>query len=144
VLWGQLELPELVVQATAPVVYTYYLDLEGEWSFAIDGRRIRVTAPAIRFNKPSVDASEIRYEVKEGGLLWDDDAAIEALRDAISTMAEARAEENLELVRELGRRRTEEFVERWLAPSFGDGAEYQVVVVFADERPGVAAPPALD
>ncbi|MFQ5349345.1 MAG: hypothetical protein ACE5EG_02750, partial [Thermoanaerobaculia bacterium] len=34
-LWGTLELPEVVVSATAPVEYTYYLDLDERWEFRL-------------------------------------------------------------------------------------------------------------
>ncbi|MGH9388113.1 MAG: hypothetical protein ACRD1Z_00750, partial [Vicinamibacteria bacterium] len=50
ILWGQLELPEVVVRAEAPVEYTYYLDLEERWDFLLEGRTVRVQAPPIRFN----------------------------------------------------------------------------------------------
>ena len=53
-------------------------------------------------------------------------------------MAKQKPKQNVSLVREVGRRKTEEFVERWLARGFSDGSAYRVRVVFADEAP---APP---
>lgn len=136
-LWNQLQLPDVVVQATAPVSYTYFLDLDGEWHFELDapdGRRILVTAPSIQFNRPAVDASQLRYEIRAESLLRDEAAALEKLRLGLTTMADERARENIELVREIGRRKTEEFVENWLFRDFGEEAhEYSVKVVFADE-----------
>jgi hypothetical protein len=133
-LWGQLVLPEVVVRATAPVHYTYYLDLDGEWRFELADDTVRVRAPKIQFNKPAVDASRIEYEVRQGSVLRDEAAALEKLREGISAMAHRRAQENIHLVRELGRRKTEEFVATWLLDSFGEAERSRrIEVVFAGE-----------
>jgi hypothetical protein len=140
-LWGQIELPEVVVRATAPVQYTYYLDLDAEWRFELEGDTVRVRAPRIKFNKPSVDASRIEYEVRQSSVLRDEEAAMEKLRAGMSAMAHRRAQENVHLVRETGRRKTEEFVASWLLQSFEQEAkDYRVEVLFADE--GGPSPPA--
>jgi len=138
-LWGTLELPEVIVSATAPVEYTYYLDLDDGWEFRLDGGRLLVQAPAIRFNRPAIDASEIRYEVRASSLLRDEEAALEQLKQGLSMMSERRAKDHIVLVREVGRAKVREFVERWLAGTFGDAEEYRVVVRFADEAPLAAA-----
>jgi hypothetical protein len=143
-LWGTLELPEVVVSATAPVEYTYYLDLDESWEFRLDGGTLHVQAPPIRFNRPAIDASEIRYEVRASSLLRDEETALEQLKQGLSVMSEQRAAAHIVLVREVGRSKVREFVERWLAGSFGDAEEYRVVVRFADEAPlGAAQPPRL-
>lgn len=134
VLWGQLELPKVVVSATAPVQYTAYLDLDERWEFVLEDRTLYVLAPKIRFNKPAIDASRIRYEVREGSLLRDEEVAIEELKEGLTAMSFARAQEHVSLVRETGRQRTEDFVANWLAHAFGDGGEYHVEVFFVDER----------
>lgn len=136
-LWGTLELPEVVVSATAPVEYTYYLDLDEGWQFQLDNGRLLVQPPPIRFNRPAIDASEIRYEVRASSLLRDEEAALEQLKQGLSVMSERRARKHVDLVREVGRTKVRQFVERWLAGSFGDAEQYQVVVRFADEAPRV-------
>jgi hypothetical protein len=135
-LWGRLPLPEVVVEATAPVTYTYYVDLNDTWKFEIAGDTVRVLAPPIRHNKPAVDASEIRFETRTTSVFRDEDAAMEALKAGLTEMAERRARENVPLIRELGRVKVEEFVSNWLTRSFGDGEAYHVDVVFADELEG--------
>lgn len=135
VLWGQLELPDVVVSATAPVEYTAYLDLNEAWSFELSNDTLLVTAPGIRFNRPAVDVSAVHYEVRESSIFRDEDAAIDNLKRGLTAMSAARTEEQRPLVRELGRRKTEEFVENWLVRSFGDGRDYHVEVVFIDEEP---------
>lgn len=131
--FGYIPLPEVIVEARVPVEYTYYLDLKGEWKFVLEDNVINVFAPAIRFNKPAVDVSKLRYEVKKGYLKTD--AAQERLQGSITSLVTLRAKENIPLVKESGRRQTEEFVETWLAKSFADGKKYPVKVYFLDEKP---------
>lgn len=133
--WGQLSLPDVVVEARAPVEYTYYLDLDKPWKLRLESGLLRVLAPPIEFNTPAVDASALRFEVREGSV-WRDEALVtEALKASLTELCRARARGNVGLVREVGRGRTEEFVRRWLAAQFKDGHAYRVEVVFPDEPP---------
>jgi hypothetical protein len=131
--WGALELPDVVVEARAPVEYTYYLDLNGEWRFTLDGLVVRVLAPPIEFNSPAIDASAIRYEVRAGSILRNEAAALEKLREGLTEASRRRARENIVLVRELGRKKTIEFTEKWLTRSFTDAPSHRVELRFADE-----------
>ena len=142
VLWGQLALPDVVVRATAPVQYTYYVDFADEWQFELDDERsITVRAPRIRFNRPAVDASALEYEVRQGSVLRDEAAVQDDLREGLTSMAHRRAQENVALVREVGRREVEQFVETWLFRDFGEEARaYHVEVVFADEESTLPLP----
>ena len=140
ILWGQFELPDLVVEARAPVQYTYYVDLEGDWRFERKGDRLWVVAPTIRMNRPAVDVSALEYSVRSDSMLRDAEGATQRLREGITMMSVQRGRENVALVRELGRRKIEEFVEAWLGPSFGDAEDWVVEVAFADEAPEEGAP----
>lgn len=133
VMWGYLELPEVVVEVTAPVTYTYFLDLDAPWRMTLEDETIRVVAPPIEFNPPAVDVSEIEYTVRQGSLLRDEEAATANLKRTLTELTRLRARDHVELVRELGRRETEKFVATWLAQAFDDAGDYRVEVVFADE-----------
>jgi hypothetical protein len=135
VLWGQLELPEVVVRAEAPVEYTYYLDLEEKWDFLLQEKTVWVKAPPIRFNTPAIDVSKLRYEIKTGSVFRDEALALENLKRGLGELARARAAENVGLVRELGRRQTAEFVRTWLLSRYDDAADFRVEVLFSDETP---------
>jgi hypothetical protein len=132
--FGYIPLPEIVVEARAPVEYTYHLDLNGKWEFVFKDNVVYVLAPDIKFNKPAVDASEIQYEIRKGSVLRGSETARENLKQSITFLAQRRARENISLVRETGRRKTAEFVENWLVKSFGDGRQYPVKVFFAKEK----------
>jgi hypothetical protein len=133
--FGYIPLPDVVVEARAPVEFVYYLDLNAPWRFVVKDNVLHVFAPRIRFNKPAVDASEIQYEVRKGSMLRDTITAQDNLKKSITALSEQRARDNIALVRETGRRQTAEFVEQWLARSFSDGQRYPVKVYFADETP---------
>jgi hypothetical protein len=144
VLWGTLALPDVVVQAHAPVVYTYYVDLEKEWRFRLEDGEVRVVAPRVEWNPPAVDVSALRYDVREGSVLRDEQIVVERLRSELSGLVAMRARQHVPLVREPGRRKLEGFVETWLVQRFADGGRYRARVRFADEPSEPAAtPPAL-
>jgi hypothetical protein len=142
-LWGQLSLPDVVVEARAPVEYTYYLDLNKSWTLRLEGDTIEVAAPPIEFNTPALDASALRFEVREGSVFRDENAVVEQLRHGLSDLAKLRARQHVALVRETGRHRTEQFVETWLARAFSDGARHHARVRFPDEAIQAPSPPPL-
>jgi len=135
VAFGYIPLPDIIVQATAPVTYTYFVDLNGRWDFKLQEGIIYVVAPDIHFNKPAVDASLITYEVKKDSYLRRTHEAMENLKNSITYLSIQRAKTNIDLVRETGRKQTETFVENWLAKSFADGKTYAVKVRFRSETP---------
>jgi hypothetical protein len=135
VLFGYIPLPEVIVEASAPVTYTYYLDLNAPWDFVLRDGVIWVTAPDIKFNKPALDVSRISYEVKKDSHFRNTSEAMENLRSSMTWMCYQKGRANIELVRETGRKQTESFVENWLAKSFADGKKYPVKVRFRNEKP---------
>jgi hypothetical protein len=135
VLWGVLALPDVVVEARAPVTYTYYLDLDKEWRFRLERGIVDVIAPAVEWNRPAADVSALRFSVREGSVLRDEQIVLDRLRAALTPLLEMRAREHVPLARETGRRRVEAFVETWLVERFADGKQYRARVVFGSEQP---------
>ena len=143
ILWGSFALPDVVVEARAPIEYTYFLDLEKEWRFRQEGREVLVVVPRIEFNTPAVDVSALQFEVREKSLFRDEDVALDRLRAELTALARRRAVEHIPFVRETGRRKVEAFVETWLVERFSDGADHRVRVVFTDETPTPLPTPVL-
>lgn len=131
--FGYIPLPDVIVQADAPITYTYYLDLNEPWNFTLQDGQIIVTAPDLKFNKPAVDVSRMTYEVKKNSMIRDTHAAMEGLKNSITWMAHEKAKANVSLVRETGRMETQKFVQNWLAKNFSDGKNYPVRVRFRSE-----------
>ena len=144
--FGYLPLPDVIVEAEAPVSYTYYLDLNDQWDFTLQNGVITVTAPDIKYNKPAVDVSRITYEVKKDSLIRDTRLAMDSLKKSITSLVDKKAKTNIGLVRETGRKQTETFVQNWLAKSFADGQKYPVIVRFRGETqtPGPMLPRKTD
>jgi hypothetical protein len=138
-LWGALALPDVVVEARAPVTYTYFLDLDKEWRFRLEGRDVLVVVPPVEWNRPAVDVSALRFEVREGSVLRDEQVALDRLRSELTPLLDRRARQHVPLVREAGRRKVEAFVETWLVQRFADGKDYRARVLFGDE-PAAATP----
>ena len=92
-------------------------------------------APILRFNKPAVDVSRMRWQVVQGSLLRDESAVEAQLRHEISGRAAIQAVANVPQVRETARAQVGRFVKEWLLRSYPDADQYQVEVFFADESP---------
>jgi hypothetical protein len=134
--FGYIPLPDVIVEASAPVTYTYYLDLNARWDFRLQDGVIYVIAPDIKYNKPAVDASRIVFEIKKDSMIRNTTVAMENLKKSITLLSYKKAEANIGLVRETGRKQTETFVHNWLAKNFADGKNYPVKVIFRDETKG--------
>lgn len=143
VLWGTLALPDVVVEARAPVTYVYFLDLEKEWRFRLEGRDVLVVVPPVEWNRPAADVSALRFSVREGSVFRDEQLVLDRLRAELTPLLDRRARQHVPLVREAGRRRVEAFVETWLVRGFADGGAYRARVLFGDEAAASPRPPAL-
>jgi hypothetical protein len=73
--------------------------------------------------------------VRKDSVLRNTSAAVEALKKSITPLTKQRAQDNIGLIRETGRRQVESFVEKWLARTFTDGQKATVKVYFPDESP---------
>ncbi|PWU17319.1 MAG: hypothetical protein C5B50_11560 [Verrucomicrobia bacterium] len=138
--YGYIPLPDLIIEARAPVAYTYYLDLNDNWEFTIQDGVIYVLAPDIKYNRPSVDVSRLTYEVKKDSHFRSTSKAMQDLKDSITWMTLQKAKANIGLARETGRKQTEEFVQNWLSKQFADGKNYPVKVRFRSEPPPASGP----
>ena len=67
----------------------------------------------------------------------------EKLRASLSGALSERAQRNTRLVREVGRQRLTEFLQKWLVEKFSDGGQFHVKVIFPEERPAPPPDPKL-
>lgn len=140
ILWGQFALPDVVIEARAPIEYTYYVDLDKPWAFALDGPFVEVRVPPLEWNTPALDVSRLAFSVREGSILRDESAVAESLRLALTELSKRRAADRVALAREPARRSIASFVDSWLHERFDDGKDYRARVVFGDERPEARIP----
>lgn len=141
--WGTIPLPDVVIEARARVIYTYVLDLQKRWELKLEGGRVDVLAPALEFTAPALDPSSLTFEVKRGSVLRDEEAVRSALQAGLTGFLNQRAREHLSLVRETGRKTTEDFVRVFLISHYDDAQALIVKVRFADEPAPESTPRSL-
>jgi hypothetical protein len=141
--WGRIPLPKVVVEAQAPVEYSYFVDLAAPWEFRREDDTLLAFPPALAANTPALDVSALNFYTLEGSIWRDESAVREKLREGLSTALKQRSGENANLVRELARQRIGKFVETWLAEKFSDGPRFHVKVIFPDERQSTPDPKSL-
>jgi hypothetical protein len=140
IAWGAIPLPDVVVEARGQVVYTYVLDFQKRWDIRLADGRIEVVAPAPEPVTPALDPSSLVFEIKSGSVLRDEEAVRKSLQAGLGELLTQRARDHLPLVRETGRKATEEFVRNFLISNYDGGASMPVTVRFADEAPITTRP----
>lgn len=146
--------PDVEVEIRAPVEYVFYLDLMGEWEFIVQNQdsaagqapEIIVRAPEIRWNKPSVDISEMDYRVVKRGLFRNTNAIMAQLQKEISAICQQRASEKIDLIRAIARENTRAFIQDWFVNVMFKDAKVKPhikALYFADEVPRDVEPDSL-
>ena len=139
--WNKLQLPDIVVRATVPVEYTYYLELNPPWQFRKLGNVLEVVVPVPWHNEPSANLSELRFEVKEGSMFRREKPVVDGLKESMMEFLRQRARENLSAVRETGRLETRKFILSWLAASAAEEKITDVRIQFQDETSALVHAP---
>jgi hypothetical protein len=85
-LFSLISLPAVAVQATMPVTYDFYIDLEEKWDAQLVKEKILITAPPLRMRLPTVDISKVQFDVLESHLLRDEHKVQEDLRLEITNL----------------------------------------------------------
>jgi hypothetical protein len=140
IAWDMIELPDLTIRMEAPVEYVFYLDLEGSWEFFWNENEggITVLAPKIRYNRPAVDVSNLRFTTLEGSLLRRERPARARFVRDMTRVLRSKAGEKIPEIRETARDEVRTFVQNWfVALAFPDAPNPPPVdaVYFADETP---------
>lgn len=140
IAWDMIILPDLTIRMEAPVEYVFYLDLEGSWEFFWNENEggITVLAPEIRYNRPAVDISNMRFTTLEGSLLRREKPVRNRFVRDMTRVLRTKAGEKIPQIRETARDEVRTFVQNWfVALAFPDAPAPPSVeaVYFADETP---------
>lgn len=133
-LWN-FQLPTVVVAITAPVSFVYVVDLKKPWNFQLEDDILIVTAPEMEWNPPAPDLSATRFDVRQGSVFRDEAAVMRSLKADFTPLLQARAAQNLALVRETARSSLHDIVLNWFKAQDPSGKEPKIKVIFADEGP---------
>lgn len=133
---GNIPLPDVVVSVTAPVDYTYFVDLDRNWDFKLKDDVVTVIVPDVLFNRPSFDVSRLEWEVKQDSVFRRTRQVQENLKQSLMPLAIKRGKLHAAQVKEAARAQVSVFLQRWLKQRFTDGKKYQIKVIFESELPG--------
>lgn len=136
--WTRLRLPDVVISASVPVEYHYYVELNDEWRFNMTAGKLDIIAPPLRFNTPAPNISELQFAVKEGSLFRNESEVAMALKSELTERLSERAKESTHLARETARKELIAIAKAWLAKDLREGEQNKldVDVHFSDEVGG--------
>ena len=132
--WGWVHLPDVVLSVTAPVDYTYYVDLNQHWNFQLKDQMITAVVPDPQFNRPAFDVSRMEWDVKKDSALRRTQKVKEDFEHSLMPLAIKRAREQIKEIKEPARAQVTAFLQTWLRQRFIDGHKYQIKVVFESEN----------
>ncbi len=131
-LWN-FNLPTVIVSITAPVSFVYVVDLKKPWEFRLENDVLVVVPPDIEWNPPAPDLSATRFDVRQGSVFRDEAAVMKSLSADFTPLLQARAAQNLALIRETARSSLQDIVLNWFKTQNPAGKEPKVQVVFPGE-----------
>jgi hypothetical protein len=130
IFWKKLRLPQVVVRATLPVEYRYYVEFAEPWQVELQNGVLMVTVPPLKPGTPSPNISELKFEVRKGSLFRSEDSVAKALSLELTALLEKRASDGISLVKESARQQIGEVAKKWLE---SESKHAEVKVRFADE-----------
>jgi hypothetical protein len=136
-------LPEVIVSVSFPVEYNYNVSLTAPWKFEKYKNMIYVFAPELSGQTPAVNISEMKFEIKKGSILRDEEAVREKLQKELTGYLSENSIALRDKVREEARRSIEQFVRNWISTQFeGGSAKLPIQVLFPGESPNsLQSPP---
>lgn len=128
-----VDLPDVVVKATVPVEYNFFVDMNNGWKFKLLDNEIIVEVPGLTNSTPAVDISKLRFDVVKGSLLRNEKDSLEKIQKELMGLLIEKSIEHREAVREQARTSVEQFVKGWLTQVTGKLPVNTIRVHFADE-----------
>lgn len=133
---GGIPLPDVIVRVTAPVQYTYSVDLNSRWEFRQSGNTLTVICPNPKPGVPAFDVSAMEWEVKKDSLFRRTSQVMDDLKKTVMPMAQSRGKAHIPTIRETARAQVATFVDRWVQQKFTDSSQFRIKVLFASESEG--------
>ncbi len=119
-----IKIGEASVQITLPVVYTYYLDLKGEWNFKYRKKDnlLLVMAPPIKTNLPAPNISLMNI-IKNNSFFIDEKKLEREIINQLTDNLKEKAKKNISLITEIGKKETENFIRNFFIKEFSNKYE---------------------
>ncbi|KYG62393.1 hypothetical protein AZI86_16285 [Bdellovibrio bacteriovorus] len=108
-------LPDVIVSITFPVEYNYNVSLTAGWKFEKRDGMLMVYAPELSGQTPAVNVSEMKFEIKKGSFIRDENQVRERLQKELTGFLSENSIALREQVRTEARLSIEQFVRGWVA-----------------------------
>ena len=128
-----VDLPDVVVKATVPVEYSFFVDMNQGWKFRLFNDEIVVEVPGLTNSTPAVDVSKLRFDVVKGSLIRNEKESLDKIQNELMGLLVEKSIEHRVTVREQARASIEQFVKGWLTQVTGGIPGKTIKVHFADE-----------
>lgn len=133
-------LPDVVVSITFPVEYNYNVSLVAGWKFEKRDGMLLVYAPELSGQSPAANLSEMKFEIKKGSFLRDENQVRERLQKELTGFLSENSIALREQVRTEARMSIEQFVRGWVASQVTDNTtSLPIKVLFPGENPETAS-----
>lgn len=134
-------LPDVVISFTFPVEYNYNVSLVAGWRFEKREGMLYVFAPELSGQTPAVNLSEMKFEIRKGSFLRDENQVRERLQKELSGFLSENSIHLREKVRNEARSSIEQFVRGWVASQVTDNTTtLPIKVIFPRENPDAVTP----
>lgn len=128
-------LPDVIISARFPVEYNYSVSLSSSWRFEKRDHMLWVYAPELRGQTPAVNVSEMKFEIKKGSFIRDENLVKERLQKELTGYLAENSIALREQVRDEARKAIEQFVRTWVAFQFAEDATVlPIKVIFPGEK----------
>lgn len=131
--WINLNLPKVIVGAVIPVEYIYYLEFNDKWVMDLKGDSLIVKVPKIHFNQPAVDVSRMQLLVTHSSVFRNEERVLESLKQSITEHLNQRAFENIDIIKETGRKQIESFITKWIVNHYRVEKPEKIEIIFQKE-----------
>lgn len=128
-----LALPDVVVKATVPVEYSFFVSLNQGWKFTNTATEIIVDVPGLTNSTPAADVSKVRYDIVKGSLLRSENKSLRIIQKELMGLLVEKSIEHRSLVKEQARASVEKFVREWLVEATGENATKTIRIRFPDD-----------
>ncbi|WP_374075712.1 hypothetical protein [Bdellovibrio bacteriovorus] len=128
-----IDLPSVVVKATVPVEYSFFVDMNQGWKFRLIDDVVLVDVPGLTNSTPAVDIGKLRFDVVKGSIFRSESESLEKIQKELMGLLVEKSIEHRTVVREQARTSIEQFVGGWLSQVTGGLPSAKIRVRFADE-----------
>lgn len=129
-----MDLPRVVVRATVPVEYGFFIEMNQGWKFRLHEDTLFVDVPALSNSTPAVDVSQLKFEVVKGSLFRNESESLRKIQSELMGILVEKSIAHRALVKDQARKSIEGFVRGWLSQVTRSNLPEKIIVRFPDDK----------